>query len=118
MHAEGNASGEMKHGPIALIEPSFLTVVLVPGDSMYEKSKSNIQEIRARGGKVIAITTDGHEDDLTGLADDVISVPPTHEALLPILTAMPVQLFAYYVALERGLPIDQPRNLAKSVTVE
>ncbi|HRH24421.1 MAG TPA: SIS domain-containing protein, partial [Candidatus Paceibacterota bacterium] len=118
VHAEGNASGEMKHGPIALIEPSFLTVVLVPGDSMYEKSKSNIQEIRARGGKVIAITTDGHEDDLTGLADDVISVPPTHEALLPILTAMPVQLFAYYVALERGLPIDQPRNLAKSVTVE
>lgn len=118
IHAEGYASGEMKHGPIALIEPSFLTVVLVPGDSMFEKSKSNIQEIRARGGQVIAITTDGHEDELKGLADDVISVPKTHEALLPMLTTIPVQLFAYYVALERGLPIDQPRNLAKSVTVE
>ncbi len=118
VHAEAYASGEMKHGPIALIEPSFLSVVLVPGDSMYEKSKSNIQELRARGGKVIAITTDGHEDDIRSLADDVISVPSAHEALLPILTAIPLQLFAYYVALERGLPIDQPRNLAKSVTVE
>ncbi len=118
IHAEGYASGEMKHGPIALIEPSFLSVVLAPEDSMYEKSKSNIQEIRARGGKVIAITTDGNEDDLKGLADDVISVPKAHEAFLPILTTMPVQLFAYYVAKERGLPIDKPRNLAKSVTVE
>lgn len=118
IHAEGYAAGEMKHGPIALIEPSFLSVVLVPDDSMYEKSKSNIQEIRARGGTVIAITTDGKEDDLKGLADDVISVPNVHEALLPILTTIPVQLFAYYVALERGLNIDMPRNLAKSVTVE
>ncbi len=118
IHAEGYAAGEMKHGPIALIEPSFLSVVLVPDDSMYEKSKSNIQEIRARGGIVIAITTDGKEDDLKGLADDVISVPNVHEALLPILTTIPVQLFAYYVALERGLNIDMPRNLAKSVTVE
>lgn len=118
VHAEGYASGEMKHGPIALIEPSFLSVVLVPHDSMYEKSKSNIQEIRARGGKVIAITTDGNEDDIRTIADDVITIPNTHEALLPILTTIPVQLFAYYVALERGLPIDKPRNLAKSVTVE
>ena len=118
IHAEGYASGEMKHGPIALIEPSFLSVVLVPDDSMYEKSKSNIQEIRARGGKVLAITTDEKEDDIRTMADDVITIPTTTEALLPILTTIPVQLFAYYVALEKGLSIDQPRNLAKSVTVE
>ncbi len=118
IHAEGYAAGEMKHGPIALIEPSFLSVVLAPRDSLYEKSKSNIQEIRARGGKVLAITTDGNEADIGALADDVISVPQTHEALLPILTCIPVQLFAYYVALSKGLPIDKPRNLAKSVTVE
>ena len=118
IHAEGYAAGEMKHGPIALIEPSFLSVILAPRDSMYEKSKSNIQEIRARGGKVLAITTEGNEADIGELADDVISVPETHEALLPILTCIPVQLFAYYVALSKGLPIDKPRNLAKSVTVE
>ncbi|KND47060.1 MAG: glutamine-fructose-6-phosphate transaminase (isomerizing) [Parcubacteria bacterium C7867-004] len=118
IHAEGYAAGEMKHGPIALIEPSFLSVVLVPEDSMYEKSKSNIQEIRARGGRVLAVTTEGCEDDIRTLADDVIVIPKTHEAFLPILTTIPLQLFAYYVALERGLPIDMPRNLAKSVTVE
>lgn len=118
IHAEGYAAGEMKHGPIALIEPGFLSVVLAPGDALYEKSKSNIQEVRARGGSVLAITTEGNEGDLAGLADDVITVPSTHDALLPILTTIPLQLFAYYVALERGLPIDMPRNLAKSVTVE
>ncbi|MBP6860157.1 MAG: glutamine--fructose-6-phosphate transaminase (isomerizing) [Candidatus Pacebacteria bacterium] len=118
IHAEGYASGEMKHGPIALIEPSFLSVVLAPDDSLYEKSKSNIQEIKARGGKVLAITTEGKEEDLRELADDIIAVPKTHEAFLPILTAIPVQLFAYHVAHARDLPIDQPRNLAKSVTVE
>ena len=77
-----------------------------------------MQEIRARGGKIIAITTDGNEEDIRALADDVITVPQTSEEFLPLLTAIPVQLFAYYVALERGLPIDKPRNLAKSVTVE
>jgi len=118
IHAEAYGSGEMKHGPIALIEPAFLSVVLAPDDSMYEKSKSNMQEIRARGGRIIAVTTDGKEDDIRTLADDVISVPKAHELFLPILTTIPLQLFAYYVALERGLPIDKPRNLAKSVTVE
>lgn len=118
IHAEAYAAGEMKHGPIALIEPGFLCVVLAPEDPLFEKSCSNVQEVRARGGTVLAITTDGAEARLAGLADDVISVPRTHEAFLPILTAMPLQLFAYYVAKERGLPIDMPRNLAKSVTVE
>lgn len=118
IHAEAYGAGEMKHGPIALIEPSFLSVVLAPNDSMYEKSKSNMQEIRARGGRIIAITTEGKEEDLKGLADDVITVPEADELFMPILTTIPLQLFAYYVALERGLPIDKPRNLAKSVTVE
>lgn len=118
IHAEAYGAGEMKHGPIALIEPSFLSVVLAPGDSMYEKSKSNMQEIRARGGKILAVTTDGNEKDIKPLADDVLTVPTTDELFLPILTTIPVQLFAYYVALAKGLPIDKPRNLAKSVTVE
>ncbi|MBY0110729.1 glutamine--fructose-6-phosphate transaminase (isomerizing) [Patescibacteria group bacterium] len=118
IHAEAYGAGEMKHGPIALIEPAFLSVVLAPEDSMYEKSKSNMQEIRARGGRILAITTEGKEEDLKGLADDVLSVPKTGELFLPILTTIPLQLFAYYVALRRELPIDKPRNLAKSVTVE
>ncbi len=117
IHAEGYGAGEMKHGPIALIEPSFPTIALVPKDSLYEKMCSNIEEIRARGGKVIAITTDGNTDTRR-LTSDVLYVPETHEALLPVLTTIPLQLFAYYVAKERGLPIDKPRNLAKSVTVE
>ncbi len=117
IHAEGYGAGEMKHGPIALIEPSFPTIALVPKDSLYEKMCSNIEEIRARGGKIIAITTDGNTD-IQRLASDVLYVPETHEALLPVLTTIPLQLFAYYVAKERGLPIDKPRNLAKSVTVE
>lgn len=117
IHAEGYGAGEMKHGPIALIEPSFPTIALVPKDSLYEKMCSNIEEIRARGGKIIAITTHGNSD-IQRLTNDVLYVPETHEALLPILTTIPLQLFAYYVAKERGLPIDKPRNLAKSVTVE
>ncbi|MBI3572389.1 glutamine--fructose-6-phosphate transaminase (isomerizing) [Candidatus Kaiserbacteria bacterium] len=118
IHAEAYGAGEMKHGPIALIDSSFPSVVLAPKDSLYEKTKSNIQEIRARGGPIIALTTEGSEADIGKLADDLISVPAAPEALLPILTTIPLQLFAYYVAKERGLPIDQPRNLAKSVTVE
>lgn len=117
IHAEGYGAGEMKHGPIALIEPSFPTVALAPKDSLYEKMCSNIEEIRARDGKIIAVTTDGN-DDMARLATDVLSVPETHEALLPVLTTIPLQLFAYHIAKELGLPIDKPRNLAKSVTVE
>jgi len=117
IHAEGYGAGEMKHGPLALIDGSFPTVALAPKDSLYEKTCSNIEEIRARGGKIIAVTTDGN-DSIGRIADDVIFVPETYEALLPVLTTIPLQLFAYYVARERGLPIDKPRNLAKSVTVE
>ncbi|MEA2701565.1 MAG: hypothetical protein QOE22_274 [Candidatus Parcubacteria bacterium] len=114
-HAEAYGAGEMKHGPLALIDEDFPTVALMPRDSMNEKTLSNVEEIRARGGKVIAVTTEG---DAPSWTDDVITVPNTHETLLPILTTLPLQLFAYYVALARNLPIDMPRNLAKSVTVE
>lgn len=117
VHAQGYGAGEMKHGPLALIDGSFPTIAIVPKDSLYEKTRSNMEEIRARKGKIIAITTDDNKN-LKYLADDIIFVPQTHEALLPILTTIPLQLFAYYVAHERKLPIDTPRNLAKSVTVE
>ena len=117
IHAEGYGAGEMKHGPIALIEPSFPTIVLAPQDSLYEKTLSNMEEIRARSGNIVAVTTDGNKD-LARIADDVLYVPKTEEPLLPVLTTIPLQLFAYFIAKERGLPIDQPRNLAKSVTVE
>ncbi|MSU74263.1 glutamine--fructose-6-phosphate transaminase (isomerizing) [Candidatus Kaiserbacteria bacterium] len=117
VHAEGYGAGEMKHGPLALIDNTFPTVALVPKDALYEKTCSNIAEIRARDGKIIAVTTDGN-DAIRKIADDIIFVPQTHEALLPVLTTIPLQLFAYYVAKARNLPIDKPRNLAKSVTVE
>lgn len=117
IHAEGYGAGEMKHGPLALIEPSFPTIVLAPKDSLYEKTCSNIEEIRARGGKVLAVTTDRNED-IRRIVDDVIFVPKTLEPIETVLTTIALQLFAYYVALEKGMPIDKPRNLAKSVTVE
>lgn len=115
-HAEAYGAGEMKHGPLALIDKDFPTVALMPYDSMYEKTASNVEEIRARSGDVIVVTTDDIPPPVW--AKDVITVPHTHEALLPVLTTLPLQLFAYYVALARKLSIDMPRNLAKSVTVE
>jgi glutamine---fructose-6-phosphate transaminase (isomerizing) len=117
LHAEAYAAGEMKHGPIALIDPDFPSVCLATRDSTYEKMLSNIQEIKARHGRVIAIGTEGDEE-LPRLCDEVISVPPCSELFAPLLTIVPLQLLAYYVALENGCEIDQPRNLAKSVTVE
>ncbi|MFN7955320.1 MAG: glutamine--fructose-6-phosphate transaminase (isomerizing) [bacterium] len=117
LHAEAYAAGEMKHGPIALIDPDFPSMCLVPRDSSYEKMVSNIQEIRARSGPVIAVATEG-DREIGRMADDVIAVPAADELMTPLLTVVPLQLFAYYVALERGCEIDQPRNLAKSVTVE
>lgn len=115
--AQGYPTGEMKHGPIALIDHSMLTVSVVPRDSMYEKNMSGIEEIRARGGSIFALATDG-DNGVTKKATDVFFLPKTIEMLSPILAAIPLQLFAYYVALERGYDIDTPRNLAKSVTVE
>jgi len=117
IHAEGYAAGEMKHGPIALIEPSFPTIAIAPEDSAYEKVLSNIQEIRAREGRIIAVTTAGNQQ-LRSLVDDVIEVPKNLEILMPLLTVVPLQLFAYHCAVLRGCDVDKPRNLAKSVTVE
>ena len=117
LHAEGYAAGEMKHGPIALIDERFPCVCLAPRDSVYHKMVSNIQEIKARGGPVIAVGTEG-DTELQDLADDFIGVPPTDEIFTPFLTVVPLQLLAYYIARANGCDIDQPRNLAKSVTVE
>lgn len=117
VHAEGCGAGEMKHGPIAMIDKKFPTVAVTLRDSVYEKMISNIQEIKARRGLVLAIGTEG-DQELAGLADDVLYVPKTIEMLSPILSVIPLQFFAYYFATLRGLNVDKPRNLAKSVTVE
>lgn len=117
IHAEGCGAGEMKHGPIAMIDEHFPTMAIAPKDSMYEKMISNIHEIKARKGPVIAMATEG-DTEIAKLADDVIYVPQTIEMLSPILNVVPLQLFAYYFAKEKGLNVDRPRNLAKSVTVE
>lgn len=118
IHAEGYAAGELKHGPIALIDADFPSVVICPKDSVYEKTRSNMEEIRARGGKIIAVTTVGNEAEISAIADDVIAIPKTLEMLTPILATAPLHLFAYYMALARNCDPDKPRNLAKSVTVE
>jgi glucosamine--fructose-6-phosphate aminotransferase (isomerizing) len=117
IHAEGYAAGEMKHGPIALINPEMPTVAIVPRDSMYEKMISNIQEIKSRRGPVIAIATEG-DTKIKEMVDDVIEIPQTLEYLYPILSVVPCQLLAYYCARFLSRDIDKPRNLAKSVTVE
>jgi glucosamine--fructose-6-phosphate aminotransferase (isomerizing) len=119
IHAEGYAGGEMKHGPIALIDEKLPVVVLAPREPRvpYEKIVGNVEEVRARGGKVIAVVD---EDDtaVASLADDVIRLPASSALLAPIIFAVPLQLLAYHVADLRGTDVDQPRNLAKSVTVE
>ena len=117
VHAEGYGAGEMKHGPIALIDENFPTIAICPSDSVYEKMISNIQEIKARNGKVIAIATEGDEG-IKSIADDVFYIPKTLEMLTPLLSVIPLQLFAYYMGVLRGYDVDKPRNLAKSVTVE
>ncbi len=117
IHAEGGASGELKHGPIAMIDEDFPTVFIVPNDSVYEKNVSNIEEVKARKGRVIAIATEG-DADIAKIADNVIYIPKTLEMLTPILAVVPLQLFAYHIATKLGLDVDRPRNLAKSVTVE
>lgn len=117
IHAEGLPAAEMKHGPIALIDENMPVVVIAPNDSIYSKVLSNIQEVKARGGRVIAVVTDGYEE-LAHLVDHLIPVPPTIEILTPILATVPLQMLAYHVAVMRGCNVDMPRNLAKSVTVE
>jgi glucosamine--fructose-6-phosphate aminotransferase (isomerizing) len=118
IHAEGYSAAEMKHGPIALIDANTPTVFLVPQDSMYDKTMANLAMIRARKGPIIAVATEGDEQ-IKSVADDVIYLPKTiAEPVYPLLASIPLQLFAYYIAVARGCDVDKPRNLAKSVTVE
>lgn len=117
IHAEGYAAGEMKHGPIALIDEQMPTVVVMPRDSHYEKTEGNLQEVRAREGRVIAVVTEGDER-AAGLTDDLLLVPDVAECVLPMVTVVPLQLLAYHIADLKGTDVDQPRNLAKTVTVE
>jgi glucosamine--fructose-6-phosphate aminotransferase (isomerizing) len=117
IHAEGYAAGEMKHGPIALIDENMPVVAIAPAGETYEKMISNIEEVRARDGKVISIVTEGDES-IASNVDAVITIPPAAPWIQPLLVALPLQLLAYYIAVERGCDVDRPRNLAKSVTVE
>ncbi len=116
-HAEGYAAGEMKHGPIALIDEKLPVVVICPQDDSYDKTLGNVQEVRAREGQVIALATRGDEG-LHELADQIIWIPQADQLVLPLLTVLPLQLLSYYVASRKGHDVDQPRNLAKTVTVE
>ena len=116
VHAEGYAAGEMKHGPIALIDSHVPVIVLLPEDGHYERTLSNLQEAKAREATVIAVTTEGQESPPA--CDDVVEIPAVDPALTPFLTVLPLQLYSYYVADFKGTDVDQPRNLAKTVTVE
>ncbi|PYR34778.1 MAG: glutamine--fructose-6-phosphate aminotransferase, partial [Acidobacteria bacterium] len=121
IHAEGYPAGEMKHGPIALIDEQMPVVAIAPRDAVFEKMLGNMQEAKARGGSVIALTTQGDrtiQSILDAKRDYIIQVPPSPELLTPIVMVLPLQLLAYDIAVRRGCDVDQPRNLAKSVTVE
>jgi glucosamine--fructose-6-phosphate aminotransferase (isomerizing) len=121
VHAEGYPAAEMKHGPIALVDETTPSVFLISGGPIFDKVMSNLEEVRARGGPVIAVCSDGDDEvvaTVSDRADEVILVPQVPEYLQPIVFAIPLQLLAYHVALLRGCDVDKPRNLAKSVTVE
>ena len=117
MHAEGYAAGEMKHGPLALIDDRMLILMVAPQDQHYEKTVSNLEEARARGGRIISVGT-GEDRALKSISEYYLSLPKAEWMINPILAAIPVQLLAYHVADAMGHDVDQPRNLAKSVTVE
>jgi glucosamine--fructose-6-phosphate aminotransferase (isomerizing) len=117
IHAEGYSAGEMKHGPIALIDENMPVVVLIPNDNVFEKTLSNLKEVESRNGRIIAVT-DHTNAELEEVAWEIITVPQTHRLLTPVLMTVPLQLLAYHIAVYRGTDVDQPRNLAKSVTVE
>ena len=117
IHAEGYPAGEMKHGPIALIDSAMATVALAPNDSLYDKVVNNVKEVKAREGRVLAILTEG-DTQLAADVDHALYIPHAPENLVPILATVPLQMLAYHIALIRNRDVDQPRNLAKSVTVE
>ena len=117
IHAEGYPAAEMKHGPIALVDADTPSVFLIPRGAVFDKVMSNLSEIKARGGPVIAIACEGDEE-VAAVADEVIYVPEVPDYLQPLIAVVPLQLLAYHIALLRGCDVDKPRNLAKSVTVE
>ena len=118
IHSEAYAAGELKHGTISLIEDGTLVVALASWNTLFDKLMSNVKEVKARGADVIGISTASHREQLDALVDSAMTIPDIHPMFLPSLEVIPMQLFAYYVALMRGCDIDKPRNLAKSVTVE
>ena len=118
IHSEAYASGELKHGTISLIEDGTLVVALGTYDKLFDKAMSNVVEVKSRGADVLALTTESHKEEMAQVSNGLVTIPDTHPMLLPSLGVIPLQLFAYYVALHRGCDIDKPRNLAKSVTVE
>ena len=117
IHAEGYPAAEMKHGPIALIDPRTPSVFICPKNAIYDKTLANVEEVKARKGPVIAVATEG-DNAISKRADDVMYIPETIDCLEPLLTVVPLQLLAYHIAVLRGCDVDKPRNLAKSVTVE
>jgi glucosamine--fructose-6-phosphate aminotransferase (isomerizing) len=117
IHAEGYPAAEMKHGPIALIDRELPTVVIAPTDDLHEKIISNIQQVKARGGAVIAVVTKG-DQTIAEIADHIIEIPEVPECISPVIVSIPLQLLAYHIAVKKGCNVDMPRNLAKSVTVE
>lgn len=117
IHAEGYPAAEMKHGPIALIDAEMPSVIIAPYDHLYDKIVNNVQQVKARGGSIIAIVTEG-DNEIANIADHVLEVPKVPECLSPIITSIPLQLLSYYIAINKGKNVDMPRNLAKSVTVE
>ena len=117
IHAEGYPAAEMKHGPIALVDQDMPIVFIATHHKLYEKIISNMQEVKSRKGRILAIVTEGDEH-VREIADNVIEIPKTENCLVPLLSVVPLQILAYYVAVDKGLNVDMPRNLAKSVTVE
>ena len=117
IHAEGYPAAEMKHGPIALVDTDMPIVFLATHHQLYEKIISNMQEVKSRNGRILAVVTEGDEQ-VKKIADSVLEIPQTLNALVPLLSVLPLQILAYYVAVDKGLDVDMPRNLAKSVTVE
>ncbi|MEO7724266.1 MAG: glutamine--fructose-6-phosphate transaminase (isomerizing), partial [Chthoniobacterales bacterium] len=118
LYAEGHPSAELKHGVIALVKPELPSVFIAPDDAVFSKNMNNIEQVRARKGLIIAVTTESGATKLKGIADDIILVPDADDVVMPVLTVIPLQLFAYHLAVTLGRDVDKPRNLAKSVTVE
>ena len=117
IHAEGYPAAEMKHGPIALVDKEMPIVCIATHDELYHKIISNMQEVQSRNGSILAITTEG-DDEVKRMVKEFVEIPESHSCLVPLLSVLPMQLLAYHVAVKKGLNVDMPRNLAKSVTVE